>query len=364
MWLAIFAFALILALAAALYLARKVELTGIFSFIKSRIAVKLLSIAVVVAVSAILYAVFDTTNMVVIHVHLAAFLLMGDLVSLIVRRSSGAKINPQVFSAAALILCVIYLGYGWYLMHGMWETDYDLTTDKNVGTIRIAQIADSHLGCGFDGKGFGDRLAKIQTTQPDILVITGDFVDDDTGKADMIDACAALGQFRTRYGIYYCFGNHDAGYYSNERRGYGKEDLIKELTKNGVTVLEDESVLVDGRFYVIGRKDAGYGGSDRLSAADLVAGLDKDKYMIVLDHQPTDYEAEEAAGIDLVLSGHTHGGQLWPLEFVQPLISQNDNVRGHEKRSGTDFIVTDGISDWAIKFRTGCRSEYNLINIQ
>ncbi len=128
-------------------------------------------------------------------------------------------------------------------------------------------------------------------------------------------------------------------------------------------MLLDESVLVDDRFYVIGRRDAGYGGSDRESASDLISDLDKKKYMIMLDHQPTDYEAEADAGVDLVLSGHTHGGQLWPLEYIQPLMSENDNVRGHERLKNTDFIVTDGISDWAIYFRTGCRSEFVIIDV-
>ena len=100
------------------------------------------------------------------------------------------------------------------------------------------------------------------------------------------------------------------------------------------------------------------------TAKELTDALDRGRYIIMLDHQPVDYEAEAASGVDLVLSGHTHGGQLWPLEYVQPLVSQNDNVRGHEKHGNTDFIVTDGISDWAVKFKTGCRSEFNIIDIE
>ena len=364
MWLAIFAFSIILAVAAIVYLGGKVRLTGIYSHVKSPVLVKILPALTVVALAFLLCLILDVNNTIVLVVYLAAFMLIGDLVAFIARKSLGAKVTPQMISAAALILFIIYMVYGWYLMHGLWETDYSLTTQKDLGNLKVAQIADSHIGSGFDAKGFKDRLDKIQQTDPDILVITGDFVDDSTTKADMIDSCAALGDFNAKYGVWYCFGNHDAGYYSNERRGYGKQELTDELIKNNVTVLEDESALVDNRFYVIGRADAGYGGSNRLPIAELVSDLDRDKYMIVLDHQPTDYEAEEASGVDLVLSGHTHGGQLWPLEYIQPLLSENDNVRGLERRGDTDFIVTDGISDWAIKFRTGCRSEFNIINIQ
>ena len=364
MWLAIFGFSILAGIAAALYLAGKIGRTGIFSFAKTAALSKVLSVLAVVAAVVVICLIFDVTNAIIIFIHLAVFMLVGDLVCLVVNRSFGVSVEGRVFDLAALILCVIYLCFGWYLMHGLWETDYKLETAKDIGKLRIAQIADSHVGCGFDGKGFGSRLMKIQAANPDILVITGDFVDDDTMKQDMIDACAALGQFDAKYGVYFCFGNHDKGYYSNERRGYGGDELIAELEKNNVRVLQDESVLIDDRFYVIGRCDAGYGGSSRMPADELVNGLDKDKYMIVLDHQPVDYEAEAAADMDLVLSGHTHGGQLWPLEYIQPIISENDKVRGHERRGNTDFIVTDGISDWAVKFKTGCRSEYNIIDIE
>ena len=363
MWLIIFGVSIIAAIAGAIYLSRKIERTGIFAGISNKMYVSFLSVLATVAVLFILFRIFDVTNTIIIVMHVAVFLLLGDLAGLIIRKSSSANIDPRLIDLTALILCFIYLCIGWYLMHGMWETDYTLTTAKDTGKIRIAHIADSHIGCGFDGEGFAQRLDQIQEKQPDVLVITGDFVDDDTKKEDMVRACEALGKFKTKYGIYYSFGNHDAGYYANERRGYGKDELTAELEKNGVTVLEDESVLIDDRFYIIGRRDSGYGTSDRKPADALIADLDKSKYMVVLDHQPTDYDAEEAAGVDLVLSGHTHGGQIFPLEYIQPIVSQNDNVRGYKRRGNTDFIVTDGISDWAIKFRTGCRSEFNIIDV-
>ena len=363
MWLIIFGVSILAALAGAVYLSRKIESTGIFSQVSNKMYVTMLSVAATVLILFVITKIFDVTNMIIIVMHIAVFLLLGDLARFLIKKFSSSEASPRMIDLVAVLLCFIYLCIGWVLMHGMWETDYTLATGKKAGHIRVAHIADSHVGCGFNGEGFGERLEKIQAAEPDILVITGDFVDDDTSKEDMLAACAALGRFNTKYGIYFCFGNHDAGYYSNERRGYGIEELTAELERNGVTVLQDESVLIDDRFYVIGRRDAGYGTSDRIAAGDLVKDIDKDKYMIVLDHQPTDYDAEEAAGVDLVLSGHTHGGQIFPLEFVQPLVSQNDNVRGLDRRGNTDFIVTDGISDWAIKFRTGCKSEYNIIDI-
>ncbi len=363
MWLGIFIVAILSGIAAVLYMAGKIKRIGLISGIGSTALRETCAILVVAMVAVVMYYAFNVTNTIVIFVHAAVFMLAGDLVGYIIRKASGAAVRAGVVDLVSIGLCLVYLVIGYILMHGVWETDYALSTDKQVGSIRIAQIADSHIGAGFDGKGFAKRLEKIQETEPDILVITGDFVDDYSMKEDMVDACEALANFKAKYGVYYCLGNHDMGYYGSSRRGYTGDELIAELEKAGVIVLRDESVLVDDRFYVIGRKDAGYGRDSRLDTSELVKGLDRDKYMIVLDHQPTDYDGEAAAGVDLVLSGHTHGGQLWPLEYVQPLVSENDNVRGYERREATDFIVTDGISDWAVIFKTGCKSEFNIIDV-
>ena len=97
--------------------------------------------------------------------------------------------------------------------------------------------------------------------------------------------------------------------------------------------------------------------------AALTEGLDKEKFIIVLDHQPSDYDAQAAAGVDLVLSGHTHGGQLIPITYVGEWIGVNCRTYGREKRENTEFIVSSGISDWAILFKTGCKSEYVVIDV-
>ena len=85
--------------------------------------------------------------------------------------------------------------------------------------------------------------------------------------------------------------------------------------------------------------------------------------MIVLDHQPTDFEKQAESGVDLVLCGHTHGGQLFPITYAGEWFNINDRTYGHEKRNNTDFIVTSGISDWELAFKTGTKSEYVIIDV-
>lgn len=238
--------------------------------------------------------------------------------------------------AVALVFTIGYLGSGWYLAHHVWETDYQIQTDKEVGSLRVAVFADSHVGTTFHGEGFAEHMKTIEEQHPDVVLIVGDFVDDDTTKEDMIACCKALGELDTTYGVYYVFGNHDKGYYPPEYRGYDGNDLIVELEKNQVHVLQDEVELI------------------------------ADKFSIVLDHQPQDYAAQQNVNVDLVLSGHTHGGQLFPLMTIENLtkMTPDDRVYGYEQRENTNFIVTSGISDWAIKFKMGCKSEYLMIDIE
>ena len=124
--------------------------------------------------------------------------------------------------------------------------------------------------------------------------------------------------------------------------------------------------LIDNRFYIIGRKDFSeiLRGNPRQSMNELLQNLNKEKFSIILDHQPNDYNNQTDAEADLVLSGHTHGGQLFPLNKVGEWIGANDKTYGYEKRKQTNFIVTSGLSDWAIKFKTGTKSEFVVIDIK
>ena len=82
-----------------------------------------------------------------------------------------------------------------------------------------------------------------------------------------------------------------------------------------------------------------------------------------MDHQPAAFIETAAAGADLAVSGHTHGGQLFPFNKAGLYLGAVDAVYGHSRIGGTDFIVTSGISDWAIRFKTGTFSEYAVINV-
>lgn len=327
----------------------------------------LLSTAVITGAVAFFWLLWGFINAVIILLHLIVFWLVSEGIFALVRKKRGGEFQRYYAGVVAVLFTIGYLGAGWYQAHHVWEKTYTITTDKKVGNFRAALISDSHTGTTFHGKGFAEHLKEIEKQNPDVLLVAGDFVDDDTTKEDMIRCCEALGQVKTTYGVYYVFGNHDKGYYSPDYRGYSGDDLVAELEANGVHVLQDENELIDDKIYIVGRQDRSEEAKQgRVDMETLTADLDDSHFSIVMDHQPCDYEAQAASGVDLVVSGHTHGGQLFPLMQFENLMALggDDKVYGYEKRENTNFIVTSGISDWAIKFKTGCRSEYVLIDIQ
>lgn len=324
------------------------------------------SVLIVFGVFYLIGFLLNFMNAIVCVVYFAMIWLVCDFISALIIRYRKKTFDYYYAGISAIVLSIVALSVGWYLDYHVWQTDYTFTTAKLRMPLKIVMFADSHTGTTFHADGFAKHISAMQAQNPDVVIVAGDFVDDGTTRQDMIETCRSLGQMKTTYGVYFVFGNHDKGYYGPEHRGFSGDELVAELERNGVKVLRDETELVADAFYIIGRRDysevkehSGY----RKSMSELVQNLDKTKYMIVADHQPTDYAKQTIAEVDLVLSGHTHGGQLFPFNRVGQWIGANDRIYGHERREKTDFIVTSGISDWAIKFKTGTKSEYVVIHL-
>ena len=359
MWLILFSIALLLALAGLGYL---LVCFHRFSFlVKLGASRPLLSwLCALLCVAALgLFARVNVPTLIVVLLHLAAAFMLCGALALLFEKLTGRAVPYDLRGLCALLLTAVYLTVGWINAHRVSETDYALRTGKAVEPLRLALIADSHLGVTLDGEGFARELERIQAARPDLVVIAGDFVDDDSRGADLTRACEALGALETRCGVYYVYGNHDRGYFDS--RDFSASQLRRALEGAGVTILEDACVPIGEGYTLIGRRDRSDQG--RMDMEELTAGLDARQYWIVLDHQPNDYAAEAAAGADLVLSGHTHGGHMFPAGQLGLLMHANDFNYGLTTRGETSFIVTSGISGWAIPFKTGTRSEFVVIDI-
>ena len=315
------------------------------------------------ALLAAAYFLLGGINAIIILLHLLIFWLLCDLIFFILRKAGAICPDRRIYRAGltAVIITVLYLGYGWYSDRHVVITQYTVTSDKVTEPLRIVQFSDSHMGTTFDGEGFARHMETVNALDPDIILITGDYVDGSSLDEDIITATDALSTLSSTYGTYFCFGNHDKNAYGEEdSRQIKTPQLIEMLQAAGVTVLEDEVVQITDEYTLIGRRDLT---ETRLSAAELAAQADASTFIIDMNHQPNDYDNEAAAGFDLVLSGHTHGGQFFPIQNAGVWLGQNDRTYGYEQRGNTNFIVSSGISDWAIDFKTGCVSEIVVIEV-
>jgi len=132
------------------------------------------------------------------------------------------------------------------------------------------------------------------------------------------------------------------------------------VTNAGITVLDNESVLLDDSVWLVGRSDDI--DSTRLSASELLSKVDIDKPIVFLEHRPTALEEISGTPVDLHLSGHTHGGQIFPLtllkQWFQPLVHGTKNIED------TQFLVSSGYGFGPVPFRLGTRSEIWMIRLQ
>lgn len=363
-WLILFIVLIALTLGGIVYLITRIHR---FSFIE-KLAEKHKALSWIVAVIPLIALLvipsllINVWSTIVIFLHLAFFWLAFDIIASHFRKAYRSERKHNVEGALAIAFTFCYLLTGWKFAHTVYRTQYDIQSAKEIGQdkLRIVAFADSHLGITLDGEKFAAEMEKLQAEEPDIVLIGGDFVDDDSCRADMEAACEALGRLKTKYGVYYVDGNHDKGYFESSR-DFTYEEVINKLEENNVVVLRDESVQIDGRFNIVGRKDKS--DEERMPVADLMKDVDGSKFTIIIDHQPNDYKNESETDADLVFSGHTHGGHIWPAGYIGLLLGANDSVYGPEEGNGTAFIVTSGISGWAIPFKTGTKSEYVVMDV-
>lgn len=236
--------------------------------------------------------------------------------------------------------------------------DLEFSIDKKVDTIEslnIAVASDIHLGTLNDNGFLKGIVEKINSLNPDIILLPGDIIDEDIGPVIKGNIGETLTKLRSKYGVYAVPGNH-------EYIG-GINKALEYIRTHKINVLQDEAVLIDSAFYVVGRDDkaiSNFTGGERASLEKVVEGLDKSKPLIMMDHQPFELQNTVENGIDLQLSGHTHHGQLFPANYITSMIYELS--WGYKKKGTTHFYVSCGAGGWGPPVRTGSTPE--IINIK
>lgn len=222
--------------------------------------------------------------------------------------------------------------------------------------LRFILVSDVHLGM-INSDKFFNRLAKrVNNENADFLLIAGDFFDGDPEPVFQSNTAEILKTINTKYGIFAIPGNHE--YIGNA------DAALQFMRNNGVVVLRDSVANLPCGVSIIGRDDlsAIRAKGGRATLENLVSQADSNSYKIMLDHQPFHLEEAENAGVDLQLSGHTHHGQLWPLNYITSAIYECSF--GQHKRGNTNYYVTSGYGTWGPPIRTTCHPEMIVFEIR
>lgn len=223
-------------------------------------------------------------------------------------------------------------------------------------SYKIVQLSDLHIGGLIDREFVRDIVRRANALNPDIVVITGDLIDVDVSSAKK--TLAELTNLNSKYGTYFIVGNHE--YF------HGIKKIITAVKSLGIRVLENENVYIgeDGRgFNLAGVYDL-MGYRTKTYMPDLHKALEgvKESPTLLLAHQPL-FIHEVFSGIDLMLSGHTHGGQLFPFRFLVAL--QQPYVSGlHKHNENLQIYVNKGTGFWGPPMRLGASSEITEIVIR
>ena len=313
--------------------------------------------------------IFSTVTLAALHIVAAG--LAADLLHLLIVLVQKA-VKRKFAAADALWRCgfvplaavVLLFGYGYWNMRDIRATVYTVETAKSLRPegYRVALITDLHFGNALSLDGLKQRCDEISAAKPDLVVLGGDIVDEGTELAEMQAAISALGAIESEFGVYYVFGNHDRAPYTASPH-FTEAELLAALAESGVTVLDDETVLLNGELWLAGRADAGHG-AERKATAALLEGADADDFILLIDHQPVGFEENIAAGVDLQLSGHTHNGQIWPVAHIIELFKTADLVYGHRQTGKFHAVVSSGIVGWGYPIRTQGHSEYVVVEIR
>ncbi|MGY1605997.1 metallophosphoesterase [Geodermatophilus sp. SYSU D00700] len=231
--------------------------------------------------------------------------------------------------------------------------------DPALDGLRIVTFSDGHLSATYGGRRFERVVETVNAQRPDVVAIVGDLVD---GEVDELRGEAApLADLVSEQGVFFVTGNHE---YFVDTGAW-----LRHLPTLGVEVLRNERVPITrgGASFDLAGIDDRTAASSGVPGhgADLEAALDgRDDAtpVVLLAHQPVQVEQARAAGVDLQLSGHTHGGQLWPFDYAIRL--DQPAVEGLSRHGDTQLYVTAGAGNWGPQMRVGARPEVTVIELR
>ncbi|WP_455591557.1 metallophosphoesterase [Bacteroides sp.] len=282
------------------------------------------------------------TGWLVFTLYMVLFLLFFDLLKLF-----HIPFNYGFFFS--LIFTFILLGYGYYNYRHPQTNVVNITLDKQYAgdgrPIKIVAVSDIHLGNGTGKTDLKQYVKMINGQNPDLILIGGDLIDNSVMPLYAENMAEELSELKAPLGIYMVAGNHE--YIS------GIDESIRFIQSTPIKLLRDTVMTLPNGIQLVGRDDRS--NHARSSLRDLMANVNRDKPVILLDHQPYQLADSEAEGVDLQFSGHTHRGQVWPMSLVTDHIYEQSH--GYRQWGNSHIYVSSGLSLWGPPFRIGTESE-------
>ena len=311
----------------------------------------------------LLYVVlFDLLRLIAKHTKLKNTLLFS--------RGSVISIGSVVV-ACAVATCL----YGIFNARNIKVNEYSVTVNKSCGSdkhLKAVLVADLHMGYAIGVDHITNMVEKINQQDADIVIIAGDIFDNSyDGMDDPEGIKAQLKSIKSKYGVYAVYGNHDIdekilmGFtFDWGGKQLHSEKMTKFMKECNIKLINDESVLINDEFYLVGRRDTDKPGTEdgtRAEISELTKDLDKTKPIFVLSHEPDELQKTADAGADIDFSGHTHDGQLFPGNLTIGLFWENPC--GMIKKDNMYSIVTSGVGVYGTFMRVGTDAEICSVDI-
>ncbi len=296
------------------------------------------------------------------------------------KRTARTRTVSRVFLCVSAALAVALNVYG--LRHARdvkvheltVEVDKPLDAADGADSLRVVLIADLHMSVNSRPETIRRMVELVNQQDADLVLAAGDYLTSTyRGLKDPETYAAILREMRARYGVYAVYGNHDVeepllgGFpMTPKSKAFRSEEVVSFIASCGFEVLSDEVAdAVGGSIVLVGREDGektGRGTEKRAEAADLMAGIDTSKPVLVVEHEPVEFDSLAKAGADLVLSGHTHAGQIFPGNLITSFFNQNNY--GLKTLSGVQSVVTSGVGYYGPPLRIGTDSEIMVVTIR
>ena len=276
-------------------------------------------------------------------------------------------VNPwsrMVTGMTVVFFVLVILVYGTWNARNPRTVQYDVYLDAGtkgaeaLTTIHAVLVSDIHLGTIVRNRHLEKLVDEINQLQPDLVLFAGDMIDENVNHFIDEQMDDTLRQLNPPLGKYAVLGNHE--YFGGHLR-----EIVDHLEAADIRVLRDEGVMIQDAIYLIGREDIvsqRFTGIARKSLESILGDVDPAiTPVVVMDHQPKTWHEARDTGVALQVSGHTHGGQLFPFGWITRRLFEED--WGILREDTGTLIVSSGYGTWGPPIRTGNRPEIVLINL-